>query len=343
MRLIDLHTDWLLQYASQTVIYEPDLYPDVEARLGQIEGYLGGTRAAVLSCFRSEAEWARRTDPWKALMELITRIEAEFAGRLLVSGADFERWESEPESLTWGVLGVEGFDTVIRDPADLGRLATLFERGVRLFQPIYGVTTCLGGSSAEGDDRRLSDMGRAFLERLAEIDSKRGGPKPLIDLAHMNPATASDVLGWLEHDDKRQRSVIPIYSHGAVWNEYCKGPRAMTHDNLVRLRALGGVVGFGVTPPFYDTPDALRASMDHAASTPFRGREGFEGIAIGTDFMGVSRTIPGLTTVPHVLSWVLSAFNRETAELILWRNARELLRDAIGLRRARAVESDSVN
>ena len=133
MRLIDLHVDWLLQYAGETTVFDPACYAGVNERLGQIQGYLQDTSAAVLACYRRADDWARHlANPWAALDELITRAEAEFPGRLLVGPDDLARWNAEPDGLCWGILGVEGFDPLIRAPDDLGHLAGLFERGVRV-------------------------------------------------------------------------------------------------------------------------------------------------------------------------------------------------------------------
>jgi membrane dipeptidase len=329
-RLIDLHTDWLLQYAPETTLFDPERYPRVAQRLGQAEGYLQTTWAAVLSCYRSAEDWAGQADPWRALAELITRIEAEFAGRLLIGPEDHARWLDDHGGMAWGILGVEGFDALMRSPADLDRLPGLFDRGVRLFQPVYGPTSVLGGSSAPGDDRGLTALGIAFLETLAGLASGSDGPRPLFDLAHLNPRSAAEALAWFEGDAERTRRVVPVYSHGALAHEAYTTPRAITVENLGRLRSLGGVIGFGVTPPFYESADALRAGIESASRLPFEGRPGVEGIALGTDFLGVDRTIPGLANAPEVVAWVESTFDRETAAALLQGNGRRLIARAVG-------------
>src|SRR5436305_9674385 len=131
-RLIDLHTDWLLQYAPETTTFGPGLYEEVARRLGQADGYLQGTSAAVLSCYRRAEDWARQADPWAALGQLIARLEAEFPGRLLIGPDDLARCLDDRDGLCWGVIGIEGFDALVRAPADLARLPGLFARGVRL-------------------------------------------------------------------------------------------------------------------------------------------------------------------------------------------------------------------
>ncbi|MCA1685390.1 MAG: membrane dipeptidase, partial [Planctomycetia bacterium] len=229
-----------------------------------------------------------------------------------------------------GVIGVEGFDALVRTPDDLDRLPGLFERGVRVFQPVYAATGVLAGSASDGDDRGLTDLGRAFLDVLSALGPDPSGPRPLLDLAHLNPAAASDVLAWFEADEARAGRLIPVYSHGALSHEGFRTPRAITAANLKRLRALGGVMGFCVGAAFYPTADALKAGIDAAAGLPFRGRPGYEGIAIGTDFLGVEQTLPGLRNVDGVVAWLEATFDPGTARALVSENARALLALATG-------------
>jgi len=329
MRLIDLHVDWLLQYAGEATVFDPACYARVPQRLSQVQGYLQDTSAAVLSCYRHADDWAHhQADPWAALGELVTRIEAEFSGRLLHGRDDLARWRDDADGLCWGVIGVEGFDTLIRGPEDLGRIPRLFERGVRVFQPLYTAQNALGGASAGGDDRGLTDLGHSFLQTLFDLSHDHA--RPLFDLAHLNPRTAADVLSWFEADADRVRRVIPVYSHGAPVHDDFATPRAITQENLKRLRALGGVIGFSVGPPFYTAAEQLKASLENTASLPFEGRVGFEGIAIGTDFLGVDQTLPGLANAEEVMRWISATFDPATAETLIHGNARRLLERTVG-------------
>ncbi len=329
-RLIDLHVDWLLQYAPDSSCFSPTLYPGVKARLPQVSGYLQTTRAAILSCYRTADEWAARPDPWKALVELIARIEAEFSGRLLIGPDDFDRWEDDKNGMTWGLIGVEGFDPLIRSSADLARLKTLFDRGVRLFQPAYTASSLLGGSSAAGDDRGLTPLGVEFLDALFAAVPEGTGPRPLLDLAHFNPAASSDVLDWFEADPTRPTRLFPIYSHGTPVHEGYDAARALPMDHLRRLRALGGYVGISVSPPFFSTPEQVEGVIKAVAEVPFQGRVGIEGIGIGTDFLGVDQTFPKLGDAEQVVDWVSSKFNQPTANALLHDNARKLVAQVTG-------------
>lgn len=330
MRLIDLHTDWLLQYSGETTVFDASLYPNVSDRLSQSLGYLQATSAAILSCFRRDTDWVSQADPWSALDALIVRIESEFPGRILRDPADLARWDDDPAGLAWAMIGVEGFDYLIRSESNLARLNWLIRRGVRLFQPSYTAHGVLAGSSARGDDRGLTDLGRRFLESLAALADPDQGPRPILDLAHLNPRSMADVLAWLESDPDRTRRLLPVYSHGGLRRFDFDRPRALTVENLGRLRALGGTVGFGVTPPFLAELDQLRSSIEACAEIPFLGRPGFEGIAIGTDFLGVDATLPGLANADEVIAWVESTFPTEASSAILNGSARALIERAIG-------------
>ena len=331
MRLIDLHVDWLLQYAPETTVFDPAFYPEIIGRIAQLSGYLQSTRAAILSCYRRPEEWSAVADPWPALKDLITRIEAEFPGRLLITPDDFNRWQDDRDGLAWGLIGVEGFDALVRSTDDLDWLPKLFDRGVRLFQPVDGSSSLLGGSSAQHDDRGLTDLGSAFLDTLATAQTGGSGPRPMLDLAQTNPRTMADILDWYEADPFRVPVLLPVYSHGAPVRLGYDSPRSITHDNLRRLRALGGFVGISVSPPYFDSPIQVEEAIRAVASIPYLGREGFEGIAIGTDFMGVEQTLPGLENAGKVVAWLLDRFDRPTARALTSENALGLIETSLGM------------
>jgi membrane dipeptidase len=332
MRLIDLHVDWLLQYSGESVVFDPSLYPGVETRQGQASGYLQDCRGAILSCYRRADDWAKQVEPWSALGQLITRIEAEFPGRLLIEPDDFDRWQDDRDGLTWGLIGIEGFDFLIRSSEDLARLPRLFDRGVRLFQPVYTEASLIGGSSVVGDDRGLTDLGRGFLETLLAITPEGPGPRPIFDLAHFNQRSTSEALDWFESDPSRSRRILVVYSHGTPEHPGFSTPRAISIENLTRLRALGGTVGLGISPPFFQSLDQIKTAIESVAAIPFAGRVGFEGLAIGTDFLGVSKTLPGMGNAEDVIAWVQANFDRPVAKDLLHDNALELLARATGAR-----------
>lgn len=338
-RLIDLHINWLLQYAAETTFFESSLYEDLRDRIGQVEGYLGATSAAILVCGRRAADWARQTDPWSALGDLLARYEAEFSGRLLLGPDDLARRREDRDGLCWGLLGVAGFDALIREPADLDRLPGLFTRGVRLYQPIAAAASPLGGSIEDGDDRGLTGLGRDFLAGLEAVVKAGKGPLALLDLSRMSPRAAEDSLTWIESDAGRARRLIPVHSHGPLPAEGVSGRSSLSRDSLRRLRALGGLVG--LTPASTSDTEAFAHLIDAVAEIPFEGRPGTEGLAIGTASLDVERIPSGLGRVDDLVDWFLGRFLHPTAEQIIHGNTAALLERVIGGAGERSKSSSS--
>jgi membrane dipeptidase len=331
VRLIDLHCNWLRQYAPETRTFDPAANTEIPARLSQLSGYMTATSAAVLACARSAADWEHQPDPWQSLGELIARYEAEFSGRLLIDPADVTRWRSEPpDALTWGMLSVSGLDYLVRTKADLKRLPDLFKRGVRVIQLVATAHSALAGSADPDDDRSLTDLGRACLSEitaLASIDPVEA--IPILDLAHLNTRSMAEVMESLG-DALRNRRVLLMYSHGSVAHPEFDGPRAIGLENLARLRTHGGLIGLTPGPPFHQSADELKSAIDHVATIPFEGRVGYEGLAIGCDFLDRDAALPELRDASAIIDWVSKTFDQPTAELVLEANARQFLANAVG-------------
>ncbi len=313
MRLVDLHCDWLRQYATETTLYDGSLYPEVPGRVGRLDGYLLGTSLAVLVCARKPEDWARQADTWHSLGLMIARYEAEFAGRILRDAADAARWRSSPrDGLCWGVLGVAGFDFLVRDADDLERLPPLFERGVRVFQPIAGRGGVLGGSADPGDEGGLTDLGRAFLDRIAGLPrADATGPRPILDLAGMSARSIGDALNWLDEDPTRRGNLLVALSRGTIGYREILDATSPESRTLAELRSLGVVIGMTPGRPGCETVQELRPLVDRIASVPFQGRAGFEGIAIGSDLLGVDQAPLGLASARDLIRSLGRTFDRE--------------------------------
>jgi membrane dipeptidase len=298
-RLIDLHIPWLEQYATETTLFDPALYPEVPGRLAQVEGYLGATWAAVVTVGRKAAEWQGSADRWRALSDMFARVEAEFCGRMLIGPADHARWRDDPRGLTWALAGASDLGLLIDSPADLDHLPRLFERGLRSFH--------LGREPA--CDR--ADL----LGVLAGLAATPEGPRPLLDLAGLDACSVDATLAWFESDPARAGRLIPYRSHGSLRDA------SFPPELRGRLRALGGLIGVSVGPPFHDDPEAFRADLE---------AEGPDGLAIGTGFLHLEGALPGLGSAEAVAAKIASQFPAEAAARLIQGNAAELLARATG-------------
>ena len=333
MRLVDLHCDWLRQYATETTLHDPGLYPEIPGRVGRLDGFLLGTSLAVLACARKAEDWARQPDPWHSLGLLIARYESEFTGRILRDADDVARWRSWPaEGLCWGVIGVAGFEFLIRTDDDLDRLPALFDRGIRVFQPMATTGGVLGGSTGDGDDRGLSDLGRGLLTRIAGLGrGDEAGPRPILDLAGMNARTMTETLNWLDGEPGAGRSPLLCVSHGMGDYGSLLDGSSVDARTLGAFRSRGGVIGLTPGRPGCETPDDLRRFIETIAALPYDGRPGYEGIAIGTDLLGLEQTAPGLASAREIMRWLKRTFDARTAAELGEGNTRRLLLQAAGI------------
>lgn len=333
MRLVDLHCDWLRQYATETTLYEGGLYPEIPGRVGRLDGYLLGASLAVLACARKPGDWASRPDAWGSLGLMIARYEAEFAGRILRDPGDVVRWRSSPaDGLCWGVLGVAGFDFLVRESADLDRLPALFACGVRVWQPVASSGGALGGANVPGDDRGLTELGRAFLDRLAGMAAAgESGPRPILDLAGMNATTVADTLRWYDGmPSARERLPIAV-THGTGSYSTLLDGASDDARTVAEFRARGGVIGLTPGLPGTETPDEMKALIEAVASVPIDGRASHEGLAIGSDLLGPERGVTGLASAREIARWLGRAFDRPTAAALAAGNARSLVLRAVGV------------
>ena len=250
-------------------MFDPSAYMRIPGRLEQLGGYMSATSAAVLSCACSAADFERPPTSWQLLGDVVTRYEAEFAGRLLIGPEDFGRWCSEPsDGLTWGMLGVSGLDDLVRDQPDLKRLPALFERGVRVIQLVETANSLLAGSAEPGDDRGLTELGRSCLSEIETLptNDRRGG-RPIVDLAHLNPRSMSDVIETVESSARTGR-ILLMYSHGAVAHSGFDGPRALDVQNLARLRAAGSLIGLTPARRPTEAPRSSNRPLSRSRRSP---------------------------------------------------------------------------
>ena len=328
MRLIDLHCNWAIQYARESTQYNPVLYCEIPGKLDQVDGYLSAVSAAVLVCGRRTEDWSAQRDPWRQLGEMIARYEAEFCGRMLHGPDDVARWLAEPESdaICWGMLGIEGLDFLVRESTDLDRISVLLDRGVRVFQLAASASSPLAGVSAAGDDRGLTELGRSLLEILADLAPPpvEPRPRPVVDLAGLNARSTGDVLSWFEADSPRCERVPLVRSRGGVDDS------GFLHNNLARLRALGGVIGLSVGPPLVASTESLREGIEAIAAVPFQGRPGYEGIGIGSRYLELERSAAQLASAAEVTEWLTATYPPAIALALVQGNARKLLLRAAG-------------
>jgi microsomal dipeptidase-like Zn-dependent dipeptidase len=224
-------------------------------------------------------------DHWGAVLRQLDRLvdQVEAAGARLVTTAGQVR-ASAADGRMAVILGLEGADAV---GTDLGRMAQLAGRGVRVVVPVhlgdnqFG-TTCLPWQRYIGPlpvRRRaglgLSPLGAALVDVMDELGI-------VIDLSHADRATAADIV------DRSRHPVIVSHTGARALQDF---PRFLADDQISAVAGTGGVMGLW---PFCHrgngVPDlaAIVAHAQHLSAVA-----GAEHLCLGTDTNGVPGVASG--------------------------------------------------
>ena len=327
----NLYCDWLRQYATETTLHRASLYPEVAGRVGRLDGYLLGTSLTVLA-WRKPDDWSARPDAWGSLGLLLARYESEFTGAWSAIPGTWSAGgrrppmgsagacSASPGSTSWS--GTPTTWTACRPSSARGRHlpADRLQRG--------GPRRIVG----PGDERGLTDLGRAFLDRLSDLTpAGKSGPRPILDLAGMNAATVADTIRWLDQDRPGSRSWQLAISHGTTHYHDLQDGSSPDLHNLGAVRSRGGVIGLTPGLPGCESAEELKALVDRVASIPFEGRSGLEGIGIGSNLLGLDRPAPGFGSARDIARALERLFGRETAANLIAGNARQALLGSAGV------------
>lgn len=160
---------------------------------------------------------------------------------------------------------------------DFEPLETLWNAGVRVFQPTYNTQNALGAGCYERSGSGLSKRGVEFVDRLGEL----GG---IVDLSHCGPETTMDAIEVADG---------PVACTHVGCAAVADHPRAKRDEALRALADADGYVGI-VGVPWFLAPETEDPSLDvlfdhveHAASVV-----GPDRVGIGTDFGNVDAGAP---------------------------------------------------
>ena len=189
----------------------------------------------------------------------------------------------------------------------LGRIDTLYNEGVRLFQLTYNYQNLLGTGCNDPSEGGLSTFGRAAVDRVNYL----GG---VVDVSHCGRRTTLDAIDYSED---------PVAVTHATCQAVDHHYRGKSDTEIEALAEADGYMGIVSLPwfiaPGADDPgvDILLDHLEHAASIL-----GPDRIGLGTDFF------PADTRFPEEL---LEYYKRHIVELGFDREAVEAREIAAGL------------
>jgi microsomal dipeptidase-like Zn-dependent dipeptidase len=251
---------------------------------------------------------------WQEMIKLIKQYE----GMNRVVGINLIKRKADFLEFGNLVLGLEAGANLISSMVDVRKLE---DHGVKIFGLQYNDDTPLATSSG------LTKFGRKVVRYLLDRNL-------IIDLAHSGYKTRQDIMNLAEDFG---RGYLVCYSHGSseediidAWKSKI-GERALKPDEIKRIIKIGGIIGLGVTQPFFSSTRRIAERINDIIQL----ENGINRIAIGTDFGGVPPVFLNEIRSPDdfkKLADLLSKdFNisEEQINRILRRNVKEWIQQAI--------------
>lgn len=239
--------------------------------------------------------WPRRT--WSSLKERalyqaerLREMAKRSQGRLWLirTRAELSEYRDvrrHDPTLVAAVLGLEGAQAL---EGDVANLDALFDAGYRIVSPSHFFDTEIGGSSAGVKKGGLTDVGRAWLQRMEQKHM-------IVDVAHASAKTIDDVL--------KLATRPVVVSHAGVRGT-CDNNRNLTDGQLDAIAKNGGLVGIGYWPVAIcgDGADAIAKAIVYVGK-----RIGFDHVALGSDYDGAVEVPFDVTGLPQITNALLEA------------------------------------
>lgn len=201
----------------------------------------------------------------KKIIKKVSEMYRAWGLNLILKGGQIS--EKEPNL----VISLEGADFV----RNLGDIEEIYNSGIR------SVNVQCGEENALADNEGLTELGRQSISKMLDLGM-------VIDLAHANPNVRRDIFALAEDLDKGK---LIAYTHGASIKDIAEGGysrgyaqmRGLSEKEMKKIIKLGGIIGLGVTRPFFGSIEKIAERIDKI----FQIEHGENSLGLGTDFGGV--------------------------------------------------------
>lgn len=222
------------------------------------------------------------------------------------------------------VLALESADCI----KSLSDVQALYRFGIRCVCPQYGQDNYLAYKDG------LTAIGEVAVKKMLKMGM-------IVDLAHSVPSVRRDIFAIAE-DMGRGNQLA--YTHGSQVDDMLAVPlfsqnaetRCLTEEEVDRIIRLGGIIGLGVSIPFFKTLDDLVSRIDAICQKD----DGPHSLGIGSDFGGVSpgwligiSNLGDFAKIGEALSERFG-YSDSTIEAILCGNALAWLKEALRIKPA---------
>ncbi len=303
-KIFDLHCDTVHRIKDGGSLRRiPEAHVDLE-RLREA-GYGLMTFAAFVNAGYTD-------DPYGECLRLIAKIKEGIAqnGDLVGAAlcpADIAR--NRAEGKISALLSVEEGGVI---EEDLGRVAELYDLGVRMMTFTWNYDNDIAGSVGGTRGDGLTEFGRDFLSELEKYSI-------IADVSHLSDAGFYDVAA------AAKRPFIASHSNARA---VCPHRRNLTDDMIRIIGNKGGIIGLNFCTDFVGGDGGLGMLCRHAREIADCG--GIESVAVGGDFDGIETNpaLPDCTYVPRLAEELRDfGFTEREVDMIMGGNAERFLND----------------
>lgn len=282
MKLIDMHCDTLWKLMDED---KGGNLMENHCSVSIPHMKAAGTKAQFFACFTCLKDFAdaggyegcygRVQEMAAYLMEQTKR----YSGEIGIAGSFSEMQENEREGKVSAFLTVEEGGVL---NGDMGRLDTLYGKGIRLMTLMWNYENCIGHPNS----RDRSVMGEGLKPFGIEVVRRMEELGMIVDVSHASDGTFWDVLKY---------SRKPVVASHSNCRTLCGHPRNLTDEMIRSLAKTGGVAGVNFYGAFLGTGKIAEADAEQEDSRIEAMTAhilhmirvgGSEFPAIGTDFDG---------------------------------------------------------
>ncbi|MDQ5912538.1 MAG: rane dipeptidase [Patescibacteria group bacterium] len=222
------------------------------------------------------------------------------------------------------IFHIEGLNTFEDTRECWDFLQRMYEKGLRSIGIVWTLENSLGGGNDSNPDCGLTPLGEEVIRWAFEHGV-------LVDYAHMNDKTFSDVLSIATEQSTNGKTAQPIFiSHGNA-KSVCNNNRNYSDDQLAKVKESDGIMGvfFANNCLVSEGLATIEDVVKHIVY--IRELIGIDHIAIGSDLGGLSLNIPeGLRNIlsfDNLKEALLKVdFSDDDTEKIFYKNAYRFLK-----------------
>lgn len=290
--LIDMHCDTisaLQESGGAETLWENHLCVDIK-RMEQ-----AGSLVQFFACFIDGKAYKKSPQEkitsqmwncaYEAALRLIERIRKEENEKLSLALSYEEILENQKQDRISAVATIEEGGIL---NGEGGRIAELYERGIRLITLTWNYENSLGYPNSWDSEMMGRGLKRFGLETVEQMNALG----MLVDVSHLSDGGFWDCIRY---------STAPVVASHSNARSLCSHPRNLTDEMLRALAEKGGVAGLNFYPVFLKEDGYQVCTEDIARHAAYMIRTaGEDVVAIGTDFDGFDPGNPEQMYPTHI-------------------------------------------